>query len=56
MIVEQVEPRSVAETAGLIVGDRVVAVDDCPIVACTRDECLSLFKFAELTTRLLVQP
>ena len=56
VIIEQVQPNSVAASAGLEIGDVILAVDDCAVDTCTRDQCLELFKYAGISTLLYILP
>jgi C-terminal processing protease CtpA/Prc len=54
--VEQVEPGSAAQRAGLLPGDAILRVDGVNVRRCSRAECLGLFADAKLTTELVILP
>lgn len=54
--VEQIDPGSIAERAGLRIGDRILSVNGTDVTKCTKAQCLSLFQKATHKIALIVFP
>uniref|UniRef100_A0AC35G2R1 PDZ domain-containing protein n=1 Tax=Panagrolaimus sp. PS1159 TaxID=55785 RepID=A0AC35G2R1_9BILA len=54
--VEQIDPRSIAESSGLRAGDRILSVNGVDVTRCTKSQCLSLFSKAASQVSLTVFP
>ncbi|KAH7697325.1 hypothetical protein AAVH_35592 [Aphelenchoides avenae] len=56
VLVEDIDPGSVAQSGGLKLGDEILTVNGVELRQCTREECLRLFDQAALSMKMTIRP